>query len=47
MVCVEQYVKADDRKWIFREYKDLGDRLTLSTISLEVSLADLYENIQL
>ncbi|NJL89379.1 MAG: Uma2 family endonuclease [Coleofasciculaceae cyanobacterium SM2_1_6] len=45
-VCVEHYARADDQKWIFREYKNLGDRITLSTISLEVSLADLYENIQ-
>jgi Uma2 family endonuclease len=43
---VEHYVKADDQQWIFREYQALDDRLTLSTIALGVSLADLYENIQ-
>ncbi|MDX2255964.1 MAG: Uma2 family endonuclease [Pseudanabaenaceae cyanobacterium bins.39] len=47
-VCVEHYAKADDQqRWIFREYKDLGDRIILSTIPVEVSLADLYEDIQL
>jgi len=45
-VCVEHYARADDQRWIFREYQDLGDRIVLSTIPLEVSLADLYENIQ-
>ncbi|MEA5619177.1 Uma2 family endonuclease [Cronbergia sp. UHCC 0137] len=45
-VCVEHYAKTEDQQWIFREYKNLGDRMTLSTISLEMSLADLYENIQ-
>lgn len=44
--CVEHYVKADDQQWIFREYQALDDRLTLSTIALEVSLTDLYEDIQ-
>ena len=45
-VCVEHYAKADDQQWIFREYQALDDRISLSTIALEVSLADLYEDIQ-
>ncbi len=43
---VEQYSKTDENKWIFSEYGVIGDRLMLSSISVEVSLADLYENIE-
>ena len=43
---VEQYSKTDANKWIFSEYGVIGDQLMLSSISVEVSLADLYENIE-
>jgi Uma2 family endonuclease len=43
---VEQYSKTDANKWIFSEYACAGDRLMLNSISVEVSLADLYENIE-
>ncbi|WP_341732371.1 Uma2 family endonuclease [Microcoleus sp. EPA2] len=43
---VEQYSKTDANKWIFSEYGVIGDRLMLNSISVEVSLADLYENIE-
>ncbi len=45
-VCIEHYVKTNEQEWIFRESKNLGDRIKLSTIPLEFTLADLYENIQ-
>jgi Uma2 family endonuclease len=43
---VEQYSKTDANKWIFSEYSSMGDRLMLSSISVEVAIADLYENIE-
>ncbi|XZN90493.1 MAG: Uma2 family endonuclease [Microcoleus sp.] len=43
---VELYSKTDANKWIFSEYGVIGDRLMLNSISVEVSLADLYENIE-
>ena len=43
---VEQYSKTDANKWIFSEYGVIGERLMLNSISVEVSLADLYENIE-
>lgn len=42
---VEQYSKTDANKWIFSEYGVIGDRLMLTSVSVEVSVADLYENI--
>jgi Uma2 family endonuclease len=45
-VRVEQYSQTDANKWIFSEYSSMGDRLMLSSIFVEISLADLYENIE-
>jgi Uma2 family endonuclease len=44
---VEQYSKSDANKWIFSEYSCMGDRLSLTSVAVEISLADLYENIEL
>ncbi|MDB9510542.1 Uma2 family endonuclease [Kamptonema animale CS-326] len=46
-VQVEQYSKTEANKWIFSEYSSIDDRLTLTSIPVEISLADLYENIEL
>ena len=43
---VEQYSKSEANKWIFSEYSSTGDRLTLTSIPVEISLADLYENVE-
>ncbi|MBE9184715.1 Uma2 family endonuclease [Microcoleus sp. LEGE 07076] len=43
---VEQYSKTDANKWIFSEYGVMGDRLMLTSVSVEILLADLYENIE-
>ncbi len=45
-VQVQQYSKTDPNKWIFSEYSCAGDRLMLSSLSVEISVADLYENIE-
>ncbi len=46
MVWVEHYAKTNEQQWIFQEYKNPGDRINLSTFSLEFAVSDLYENIQ-
>lgn len=43
---VEQYSKTEANKWIFSEYSCMGDRLSLTSVAVEISLADLYENIE-
>ena len=43
---VEQYSKTDANKWIFSEYSCMGYRLSLTSVAVEISLADLYENIE-
>ena len=43
---VEQYSKTDANKWIFSEYSCAGDRLMLTSVQVEISVPDLYENIE-
>jgi Uma2 family endonuclease len=43
---VEQYSKTDANKWIFSEYSSMGDKLMLTSVQVEVAIADLYENIE-
>ena len=43
---VEQYSKTDVNKWIFSEYSCAGDRVVLTSLHVELSVADLYENIE-
>ncbi|MCY7384233.1 MAG: Uma2 family endonuclease [Microcoleus sp. CAN_BIN18] len=43
---VQQYSKTDANKWIFSEYSCAGDRVSLTSIPVEFSVADLYENIE-
>lgn len=42
---LEQYVKQGDRQWLFREYDQPDDKILLVSISLEIRLGDLYEQI--
>jgi Uma2 family endonuclease len=44
-IHVEQYVKTDNRKWMFLEYEDINDTLNLTSIPGQISLADIYEKI--
>ncbi|BAZ84351.1 Uma2 family endonuclease [Dolichospermum compactum] len=44
-IHVEQYVKTDHKKWIFLEYEDINDTLNLTSVSCQISLADIYEKI--
>jgi Uma2 family endonuclease len=43
---VEHYVKRDVNKWLFTEYNGQDARIVLSSVSVEIALADLYENIE-
>lgn len=43
---VEQYFKTESQKWIFSEYDGTDACILLSSISVEITLSDLYENIE-
>ena len=44
-VRVEHYVKTAPDRWLLSEYSDPTTILTLSSFDLQLSIADLYENI--
>ncbi|BAZ41133.1 hypothetical protein NIES4101_70950 [Calothrix sp. NIES-4101] len=41
---VEQYSKTDN-KWIFSEYADENEKISLTSVPFEISLADIYDNV--
>jgi Uma2 family endonuclease len=43
---VEQYTKQSENQWLFTEHRGKEARLLLSSISVELALMDLYENIE-
>jgi Uma2 family endonuclease len=42
---VELYSRTGDQQWLFSEYHQLSDRITLDSVSVDITLADLYEAI--
>ena len=45
-IHVEHCVKTAANQWLLSEYTDLQVTLTLNSVSLELKIADLYENIK-
>jgi Uma2 family endonuclease len=43
---VEQYVKQESNKWLLTEYSGKDAQVILSSIPVEIELADLYENVE-
>ncbi|MDB9308100.1 Uma2 family endonuclease [Aphanizomenon sp. CS-733/32] len=44
-IHVEQYVKTDNRKWMFLEYENINDTFNLTSIPGQISLADIYDKV--
>lgn len=40
------YTKQEDNVWIQREFNSLTDKFYLSSLNCEISVADIYENIE-
>jgi Uma2 family endonuclease len=43
---VEHYVKQGAHQWLFTEYDGLDAQVMLTSISIEIRLLDLYENVE-
>ncbi len=43
---VERYEKQAANQWLFTEYSGLEAILTLSSVGVEITLADLYEAVE-
>ena len=46
-IHVEHYVKTAANQWLLSEYKNPEVTLTLSSVDIQLKIADLYENIDL
>jgi Uma2 family endonuclease len=46
-VHVELFVKQPDKSWNLKEFKQLTDNLFISTINFQLSLSNLYDDVQL
>lgn len=42
---LEQYVKQSPNQWLFTEHKGQDAQVSLTTIAVEMSLSELYENM--
>lgn len=43
---VEQYSKTQSQKWLFTEYSGLEAQIQLESLPCEISLVDLYEDLE-
>lgn len=44
-IHVEQYFKTEDKKWIFCEYEDENNLLSLASVPFQISLLDIYDQV--
>lgn len=42
---IEHYTKAKGNSWLFRAYEVSTDKIVFASISLEMTIADIYENV--
>jgi Uma2 family endonuclease len=42
---VEQYSKTDNNRWIFSEYEDSEQIVSLESIGFQISLIDIYDKV--
>ena len=43
---VEHYCKQSTNQWLLSEYSQLEDRLEISSLGIELNLAEIYENVE-
>ncbi|XWK88517.1 MAG: Uma2 family endonuclease [Phormidium sp.] len=43
---IEQYFRTDRKTWIFSEYDALNETISLNSLSLEITLADIYDKVE-
>ncbi|NEP82706.1 MAG: Uma2 family endonuclease, partial [Okeania sp. SIO3B3] len=43
---VEQFSKTEDGKWLLSEYEGDESILSLSSVEFQISLSDIYENVE-
>lgn len=44
-VHIEQYFKTDRKRWVFIEYDDLNEMISLNSINFEIAVSDIYDKV--
>jgi Uma2 family endonuclease len=45
-ISVEKFVRNNDNSWQFTEYKLMADTLPISTVDINITLADIYKDVR-
>ncbi|NES05179.1 MAG: Uma2 family endonuclease [Okeania sp. SIO2F4] len=45
-IQVEQYYKTSQKQWIFSEYNELEETISLNSIDFQITLADIYDKVE-
>ena len=43
---VEQYYKTAQKQWIFSEYNEASETISLNSISFQITMADIYDKVE-
>jgi len=43
---IEQYFKTEQKRWIFSEYDDANEIVSLNSLSFQITLADIYDKVE-
>ena len=45
-IQVEQYFKTAQKQWIFSEYNELEETISLNSVDFQITLADIYDTVE-
>ncbi len=45
-IQVEQYYKTAQKKWIFSEYNELEETISLNSIDFQITLSEIYDKVE-
>lgn len=43
---IEQYFKTEQKRWIFSEYDDANEIVSLNSLPFQITLADIYDKVE-
>jgi Uma2 family endonuclease len=43
---IEHYFKTEQKRWVFAEYDDVDEIVSLNSLSFQITLADIYDKVE-
>jgi Uma2 family endonuclease len=43
---IEHYFKTEQKRWVFAEYDDVDETVSLNSLSFQITLADIYDKVE-